>query len=140
MPIYTYACERHGSFQLQLSIAACVEPQFCIACGEQMARDFATDWATVQVNTAACQDHNFIPEQHRVLPHHGHVSKQAADRLEAAYAQNLKDQRAAVKKTGRLRKVKSVPAEAYFGKIKQTGDKHYWESPENQAKHKEFDL
>lgn len=139
--IYTFTCPEHGDQLIHLPIGQHKAPQTCSECGASMERNFLADWKTVHVNTSGCRDHNEVPFHAQVQPHHGHVSKRAAEKLEAAYAQHISEQRKAVRRTpGRLRKTHSMPAELVFGKIRETGDKHYWDDPANRDKHKEFKL
>lgn len=34
----------------------------------------------------------------------------------------------------------SIPADLYHGKIRETGDRHYWDSPKNRKRHKSTEI
>lgn len=140
MPLFTFTCSKHGDQLVQSPIGTYCEHPRCSKCGYVMDRNLQADLGSISINASACKDHNWIPPHARVAPHHGRVTKQSAEALERAYGSHIKEQRKAVKKGGGLRKTASVPAEMFFGKIKETGDKKYWDDPSNRAKHKDFSL
>ena len=63
-----------------------------------------------------------------------------AERLERVYREDLENKRkqASAAKSGKRRKMRmthSVPAHLFHGKIRETGDKKYWEDPSNLKQH-----
>lgn len=104
------------------------------------------DWQTMQVNTNGCKDHNVIPADKRASPLTGgkmSFSKAQADRREELFRKDIALKKEAVSRGGNrgsIRMKKSVPADLYHGKIKQTGDKDYWNDKKNLNRHREFDL
>jgi hypothetical protein len=102
---------------------------------------FEKVWRPVHIITTGCsQDVNEIPPQFAVTnnPLKG-TTKAKALKMERAYARNLHNQRRAAREglgQGKtIGKTHSYPAHLWHGKIRQTGDKHYWEDPKNAARH-----
>lgn len=62
------------------------------------------------------------------------------ERKEAGYQRNIEERRQTLRehrdKKSSMRHTHSVPAELFHGKIKQTGDKNYWNDPKNLNKHR----
>lgn len=62
-----------------------------------------------------------------------------AKRKERAYAQDLENKRRMARDAGAARgpmkMTHSVPAHLWHGKIRQTGDKNYWDDPKNRKRH-----
>lgn len=92
------------------------------------------------VGCSGASDPNDIPLGSRV---HGSAERDILPaegaRIEKAYGQHIQNLRRS-QKPGKLRMTHSVPAELYHGKIRQTGDKQYWDDPKNQARHKDFEV
>lgn len=104
-------------------------------CKHEMYRDWQTDAPTI--DTSSCRDHNFIPREKRVYKN---GTRSGADKLERAYAENVKRERALLKdgNKGSIKKKMAVPAELYHGKCRETGDKYYWKDPKNVSRHNAF--
>lgn len=140
--IYTFTCPLCGDEQLQLPVSECDSRPRCTRCRRRlMTRNFGADWATLQVNTNGCKDHDNVPENKRTAPNLGiGISKAEARRRERAYAADVRKKReiaeAAGGNQGPQRMAMSVPTELYHGKIRETGDKHYWKDPKNRNRHK----
>lgn len=110
-----------------------IDPQ-CNRCGKIMDRIFGCE-----MDTSNCRDHDDIPAQARVTQasSFGH-SKLEGERREAAYAADIAAKRAAnrgMRNSTRFRMTHSIPTELYHGKIKETGDRGYWQDKKNVAKH-----
>lgn len=106
----------------------------CPSCGEPMSRVFGC-----HLNLAGCKDHDFIPEESRVVESDRRYNKTLGISKEQQFHQAIKRRRAALAdggNKGAFRHTNSVPAELYHGKIKETGDKDYWNDPKNLERHK----
>lgn len=142
--IYTFRCMFCGaSREIEASIS--VGPPAVVPCGkcesQQMQRDWKTD--APMLDTSACRDHNFIPHAKRVAQPGGNfVSKREALKREGEYAKMIQGRRAAAREAGdkSIKQKMAVPAEIYHGKIKETGDKKYWDDPKNVSRHKEWEV
>lgn len=82
------------------------------------------------------------------IPHHARVAadpsrgltQDQADKLNRAYQEDIIYKRKNKKRDGSLTLKKSVPAEFFHGKIRETGDPHFWDDPSNADRFKEFDV
>ena len=86
------------------------------------------------------RDASDVPPQHRILPQGwGAVrTPERAREVERAYYDAIVEARK--KKTPHaplVRKVASIPPELFFGKIRETGDKRYWDDKRNVKNHRE---
>lgn len=138
MPNYTYSCSCCKNVAvLRRSFEDGPTPETC-SCGGTLEHDLCADISTVEFDTAACRDHNTIERSKRV---YRPGTKAAADRKEAAYANHVKDRRAALKDGGNKGKIKqsmAIPADLYHGKIRETKDRNYWSDPKNVSRHNDF--
>lgn len=88
-------------------------------------------------------DPDDIPLKHRVTENtaYGDTSKVAARKMRR-YNRDLERKRIAVRRGGNkrpgLQMTHSIPTELFHGKIKQTGDKNYWDDAANRNKHKDW--
>lgn len=92
------------------------------------------------VNTAACRDHDFIPHEKRVLDLTDRRSEAVKER---AFEEHVQNRRKLVREAGsgtNYRMTHSVPADLYHGKIRETGDKHYWDDPGNLKRHRSCEV
>jgi len=65
------------------------------------------------------------------------ISKAAAEKRERAYADRLASMNRAIRDQGgqkskTMKMTHSVPVELYHGKIRETGDAHFWDDPKNR--------
>ena len=138
MPNYTFrckACEQVAVLSRSFAIGPVAE---ACACGGLLEHDLCADVSTVEFDTAACRDHNFIKREKRVFRQ---GTQAAAGRTEAAYAKHVKDRRAAIADGGNKGKIKqtmAIPADLYHGKIRETKDKNYWSDQKNVSRHSDF--
>lgn len=92
------------------------------------------------INTSACRDHDNIPADKRVFDQtdrRGEVAK------ERAFQKHITHRRDLVNRAGSgkdYRMTHSVPADLFHGKIRETGDKQYWEDPKNRDRHKSCEV
>ncbi len=86
------------------------------------------------IDTSACRDHDYIPPEKRVLDLTDRRSEAVKER---AFQKHINDRRALVAEAGhsKIRMSHSVPADLFHGKIRETGDKNYWDDPKNLARH-----
>ena len=92
------------------------------------------------INTSACRDHDNIPPEKRVVDmvdRRGEVAK------ERAFHKHIQERRNLVREAGSgtdYRMTHSVPADLFHGKIRETGDKNYWDDPKNRNRHKSCEV
>lgn len=100
-----------------------------------MQRDWQADEPTI--DTSGCKDHDFIPPEKRV---YRNVSKAGADRVEGKFKRHIAERRAQLKdgNKGKFKQTHAIPSDLFHGKIRETGDRKYWDDPKNVAKHKAF--
>lgn len=89
------------------------------------------------------KDRSDVPLKHRVLPIEGGiprtpdqakaVERRHQEQMEALRKQARRDSRVAPK----VRQVAQIPAELYFGKIRETGDRDYWKDKKNVKQHRD---
>jgi hypothetical protein len=108
----------------------------CPACGEAMDRVYGCS-----INTSSCQDVDFIPEKDRIACGAGDqnmTSGQAAaiEKKHAAHNEQTRRDLADGGNRGQMKKKMQIPAALYHGKIKQTGDRNYWDDSKNRNRHK----
>ena len=103
----------------------------CPKCGVSMDRVFGC-----AIDTSGCTDHDDIPEHKRVQRQH---TPRDTHREEARFKKHIDERRklyAEAGQTPNLRHTHSVPADLFHGKIRETGDKNYWNDPKNLNRHK----
>lgn len=69
------------------------------------------------------------------------VSQEEATRREKQIARGIEQRRKELKGTRNKKGWKqthSIPPEAYYGKVRETGDKNYWKDPKNLQRAKQF--
>lgn len=135
--IYSFKCgcgsHQEVSCSIQDGPPSAVE---CSSCGDPMQRDWQAD--EPMIDTSNCRDHNFIPREKRV---YRPGTKGQADKLEGKMAKHINERRSQLRDSGNKGLFKhkmSIPADLYHGKIRETGDKQYWNDPKNVAKHNDF--
>lgn len=128
--IYVFECDPCGlTRQLDSKPFQVPEQPLCV-CGKVMDRVYGCE-----IDTSGCKDHDDIPPQLQVQRR----NPVNAERLEAAYQRDIQQKRSMAQaggNSGSIRMSHSVPAELYHGKIRQTGDKNYWNDPKNLSRHK----
>ena len=132
---YTFSCESGHTMIVERSIS--IGPPEHVKCDlcERLARRSWKDDVPM-IDTSACRDHSDIPHQHRVVSKFDKGSPEAQERK---FQKHIKDRRSLIKDAGGQRKdlkqTHSVPTHLYHGKIKETGDKNYWNDPKNLSNH-----
>jgi hypothetical protein len=130
---YRYECEGCAETVIrEQSMKDPVPERVAHGCGADLVRK----WDPPQI---LCDgDPDEIPPHLAVSRGGRAVSSAEAARKEKAYQRDIQRKRAAQQK----RNVKgwklsnSIPAELYYGKVRQTGDRNYWRDPKNLRKHK----
>ena len=102
-----------------------------------MHRDWKAD--SPMLDTSACRDHSDIAPEHRTASAWDRGSPQ---KVEHDFQQHIHNRRSELRdgNRGSIRHKMSVPAHLYHGKIKETGDKQYWDDPKNIARHKDCEV
>lgn len=107
----------------------------CHACHYFMDRVFGCE-----IDVSGCKDVDDIPEA-QCISYGGdsNITKGQAAAIEARHHKAIQEKRKFVADGGNKRSFKQsmqIPAELYHSKIKQTGDKQYWDDPKNRNRHK----
>ncbi len=96
------------------------------------------------IDTSGCQDVDDIPHADQVA--YGgerNISSGQAAKIEAkhqAHNEKTRRQLADGGNRGSVRLKRQIPAALYHGKIKQTGDKNYWDDSKNRRRHKSTEV
>lgn len=109
----------------------------CSLCFSEMHRDWKAD--APMIDTSGCRDHSEVKASARVRS--AWDGGKSPERVEAEFSNQIQRRRAEIRdaggQRGSLKQTHSVPAHLYHGKIKESGDKNYWNDPKNLAKHRE---
>jgi hypothetical protein len=138
MPNYTFICDDCGETAVlhrPFSVGPVSEP---CDCGGTRKHDFRTDVMTQEVDTTNCRDHNVISREKRV---YRPGTRADADKKEAQYSQYVKQRREQLREHGNrgtITQSHAIPADLYHGKIRETGDKQYWNDKKNVDRHSAF--
>lgn len=93
-----------------------------------------------EIDTSGCKDHDEIPEGQRVqYGGERNISSGQAAGIEAKHARHNEQTRRELAdggNRGSIRKTMQIPATLFHGKIKETGDRQYWDDPKNRNRHK----
>lgn len=113
---------------------------FCSPCGAAMRRLY-----NCHIDTSGCKDHDEIPEQHRIAcgPIDRNLTSGQAEAIEAKHQREMEQTRKQIRdggNKGSFKLTRKIPAPLFHGKIKQTGDRHYWDDPKNLKKHKSTEI
>lgn len=131
---YTYVCEDCGSQEtISRSMAEGPPEMIECGCGWGMRRDWQAD--SPMIDTSACRDHDDIPHEARVARS---SAPRSAAREEVRFQKHIHERRKALANGGNrgsIRHTHSVPADLFHGKIRETGDKNYWNDPSNLKRH-----
>lgn len=95
-------------------------------------------FAMPQICTVGCSgasDPDDIPAEFGVTQNPLGGERKQSLALEKAYQRDIEHKRRNKRSGGPMQLSRSIPAELYHGKIKQTGDKDYWSDPKNRKRH-----
>lgn len=145
MTIYSYICDNCEHTEEQYGSIHRVPPwtQVCPVCKHHaLRRDLLAD--RTQISTVGCSggsDPDDIPPEYRVTdtPLEGTSAAKGA-KMERLYQKDIEAKRRAKRKGAPMEMTNSIPAELYHGKIRQTGDKNYWDDPKNRKRHKSTEV
>ena len=129
--IYVFECEPCELSRQVDSKPFNVPPAPLCVCGKFMDRVYGC-----QIDTSGCKDHDHIPESKRVARSSGPAD---AAREEARFNSHINERRKLYSQHGQggsFRHTHSIPADLYHGKIRETGDRSYWQDPKNLNRHK----
>ncbi len=135
--IYRFVCDSCNDFDLEVECAAFKPPQKleCTNCKVPLRRIYGCN-----IDTSGCQDADDIPDTQRVAyGGQANLTSGQALGIEAAHHRHNRQTRKELAdggNRGSIRKTMQIPAALHAGKIKQTGDKHYWDDPKNRNRHK----
>lgn len=94
-----------------------------------------------QIDTSGCRDHDEIPEKHRIACGSGdrNLTAGQAEAIERRAQRQVDETRKQIAdggNRGSMKMTHSIPAALYHGKIKETGDRAYWQDAKNRNRHK----
>lgn len=130
--IYSFKCACGSARQIHGSISIGPPDSVPCPCGRAMRRDWRAD--IPQMDTSACRDHGYIPPDKRVMRP---VAPRDPLREEHRFHQHIQERRKLLRdgNRGSMRHTHSIPADLYHGKIRETGDRKYWDDPKNVSRH-----
>lgn len=133
-PFTCYECESRQDVQAK----AFNPPKApdCPECGAAMDRVYGC-----MIDTSGCQDPDEIPAKDRIACGVGDqdLTPGQAAAIEKKHAQHNEKTRREIRdggNKGQMKKSMQIPAALFHGKIKQTGDRNYWDNPKNRNRHK----
>lgn len=134
--IYAFKCWGCGQIEEVESRPFHPPPAGTCACGKLMQRVYGC-----MIDTSGCQDHDSIPEKDRIACGVGdqNLTSGQAAAIEKQHHDHNEQTRREIADGGNkgvMRKTMQIPAALYHGKIKQTGDRNYWDNPKNRNRHK----
>lgn len=140
--IYTFECTCGHEKDVTASIKVGPPAHVTCKCGARMERQ----WRMPQVICAG--DPDDIPKQFQTCDfgpgpigdrHMFGIGEAAAKRKERLYTKAIAKRRTVLRENrdrkSSWRHTHSVPAELYHGKIRETGDRNYWEDRRNLERH-----
>lgn len=134
--IYQFTCYDCGrNALLEAPAFSPPSPDYCHRCDKPMDRVYGC-----QIDTSGCKDHDEIAVDKRVqYGGQRNITAGQAARIEAAHQKHNDQTRRDLAdggNKGAVRKTHQIPATLFHGKIKETGDKQYWDDPKNRNRHK----
>lgn len=133
--IYQFTCDVCGRLVERQARPFHPPQRVKCACSAWMRRIYAC-----QIDTSGCRDADDIPEGQRVAyGGEANITKGQALAVEAQQQRRVDQTRKDIADGGNKASFKmshQIPAHLYHGKIKQTGDRHYWDDPKNLNRHK----
>ncbi len=132
--IYAFKCWKCGMTEEVQARPFHPPPAGTCACGVLMQRVYGC-----QIDTSGCRDPDDIPANKQIAFAENDMTSSQASAIERRFQRN----NAATRKEladggnqGSIRKTHQIPANLYHGKIKQTGDRDYWNDKKNRDRHK----
>lgn len=107
----------------------------CSKCGQFTDRVYGC-----HIDTSACRDPDDVAPEHRVaVSQEANISSSKAASIEAAHRRKVETTRRELADGGNKgshRMTHQIPAALHAAKIKETGDRNYWDDPKNRNRHK----
>lgn len=133
--IYEFQCIECGQVEEVQARPFNPPPPIPCACGKPMQRVYGCN-----IDTSGCRDPDEVPAKFRtsVSEEQNLTSGQVA-KLEAMHGKKIEQTRRNLAdggNKGKLRMAMQIPAALHAAKIKETGDKAYWDDPKNRNRHK----
>ena len=133
--IYAFKCEKCGQpEELQARPFHPPSAGTC-ACGVLMQRVYGC-----QINTSGCKDPDDVAPEHRVsVSQERNLTKAQSAGIESAHRREIEQTRRDLAdggNKGSQRMTHKVPAALHAAKIKETGDRNYWDDRKNLNRHK----
>ena len=104
-------------------------------CGEAMDRVYGCN-----IDTSACKDPDDVAPESRIsVSQERNLTNSQARRIEAQHGKKIEQTRRDLAdggNRGAQRMTHQIPAALHAAKIKETGDRHYWDSEKNRNRHK----
>lgn len=132
--IYPFECQSCGA-RIEVDSRPLHPPAAPVCCDVLTTRIFGC-----LIDTSKCRDASDIPDSKRVV--RGSVidgKKIDPVKEERRFRKHIDAKRDQLrgKQNGSIRHTHSVPADLYHGKIRETGDKNYWQDQSNVNRHKD---
>jgi hypothetical protein len=93
-----------------------------------------------RIDTSSCKDPDDVAPEHRVaVSQERNLSSSQARRIEAQHGKKIAQTRRDLAdggNRGAQRMTHQIPAALHAAKIKETGDRNYWDSEKNRNRHK----
>ncbi len=132
---YHFTCDECGVVSIEVARPFHPPQKATCVCGASMRRVFGC-----QINTAGCQDADDIPPDQSIAYGGGaNITAGQARNIERKHERQLHETRKVIAdggNRGSFKMTHQIPAQLFHGKIKQTGDKNYWDDPKNMNRHK----
>lgn len=107
----------------------------CSVCGKGTDRVY-----DCQIDTSACKDVDDVAPENRIaVSQERNLSSSQAAAIERGHQQKIAQTRRDLAdggNKGNRRMTHQIPAALHAAKIKETGDRNYWDNPKNRNRHK----
>ena len=107
----------------------------CAQCGQKMDRVYGC-----MIDTSACRDPDDVAPEHRIaVSQERNLTSRQTAAIEAAHRKKVEQTRRDLADGGNKgdrRMTHQIPAALHAAKVKETGDRNYWDDPKNRNRHK----
>lgn len=134
--IYEFTCHPCGA-SVALDAKAFTPPKApaCTVCGEATDRVYGCN-----IDTSGCKDPDDVAPKHRTaVSQERNLTNAQASRIEKGHQSKIAQTRRDLADGGNKgdrRMTHQIPAALHVAKIKETGDREYWNDPKNRNRHK----
>lgn len=133
--IYEFSCDYcNSATQIDTRPFRPPKAPTCEVCGKKMLRVYGC-----RIDTSGCKDPDDIPGSKQIAFANQDMTGGQANSIERGFQKHNEATRKELAdggNRGSFRKTMQIPANLYHGKIKQTGDREYWDDPKNRNRHK----